>query len=231
MPRGPTLHERIPDSLEAELTERRKRKVVRERDSERAGNRAGLALVLFVAGIMMFIFGYREWRLSSLAKSAPQRISLAQLEAKGPGDNIWLDLTDTQLLLDQAVVQTQDGVRSYAWIPAIPAGNFGPPGAGRIRLIAGTKFADDARLQDLARQTTLRGIIVNATDSLGSEERRLLNEGLPGVDAASCYFFRVGQGPTSAAVHLGLLGGGMIALFAGLALGAYHFKDMIFPRR
>ena len=230
LPPAPPVGAGLPDSLEAELTDRRSRKQTREKSARRTG----LALMLIMLGAVGLGVGYRERRLSSLAKSTPQRISLTELAANGPGDNIWLDLTDFQLLLDQAVIETEErtGIttRRYAWIPAVPLGNFRRPRLDRINVIIGTKEADDDRLENLARQPVLRGIIVNATDSLGSEERKLLNEGLRGVDAAACYFFRVGQGPTSAAWHFFLLGGGLIALLAGLALGAYELKVRIFGR-
>jgi hypothetical protein len=226
---APAARDDLPDSLEAELAERRRRKEHRERD-RKVSRRFVVAVALIALGFVLFTVGYRERRLSSLAKSTPQRISLAQLAANGPGNNVYLDLTEVLLLLDRSVVQTDRGLPTYAWIPAVASGGFGQPGANRVKVIVGTNRASDAQLEDLARQTVLRGIIVNATDSLDREERELLNEGLPGVDAASCYFFRVGQRPTSAAWHLFLFGGGAILLLAGGTLVAHPMIRRILAR-
>ena len=217
--------------LEAELGERRRRKKVREWSSRRTA----ITVVLILFGAIGLGVGFRERKLSLLAKAAPQKITLAQLAANGPGDNIWIDLTDAYLLLDQTVVKTEEWAgmthRVYAWIPAVPRGVFGQPGPDRVRVVIGTRDADDAELQSLARQPVLRGIVVNATDTLGTEERKLLNDGLPGVDAGSCYFFRVGQGPTSTTWHLFLLGGSLVALLAGLTLGGSWLAGRILNRR
>lgn len=205
-------------------------KRARKCDAVPSERRTNIAIVLLVAGGFALYFGYREWKLSSLAKSAPQRISMADLAARGPGDNIWVDLTDVRLVLEQTVVETKNGRTNYAWIPAVPAGDVGAFAPGGKRVVVGTNRAGDDQLRDLVHQTTLRGMIVNATDSLGSEERKLLNEGMPGVDAGSCYFLRIGKEPTSSAVHSALLGGGALSLLVGLVLAAFEIRARMFGR-
>jgi len=206
-----------------------KPKRAREFDVEKSGRRFGMGVAAVALACVALALGYREYRLAAAAKPTPQKISLADLIANGPGDNIHLQLTDVDLLADQTVIETEsqnlgEARWTYAWIPAVPAQSLG---RGNVRIIVGTNRANnDAELASFARQTTLQGLIVNETDSLGSEEMKLLRRGLPGVDVASCYFFREGQGPGSELLQALLLGGGSIIMLGGLAVIAYEVKAL-----
>lgn len=197
------------------------------------GRVANYWLVLLVVGGLLLWIGYRELRLGALAKSTPQTLSLEQLANNGPGDNIYLDLTDVHMLLEQAVIKTERrnfGPErwTYAWIPAVSASSFGALQPSSVKVIVGTKQCyDDAKLGAFSMQSTLRGIIVNETDKLNSEERKLLSEGLPGIDFSTCYIFREGQGPGNLMATSLLLAGGSITFILGGVLAAFVFSGKV----
>jgi hypothetical protein len=193
-----------------------------------------VVVFLIVGGGILIFIGQREWRLASRSKPIPQQITLANLMANGPGDNIHLDLFDCRLLPEHSVIEkegtkgtNQDHWRwKYAWIPAVPLQQVGQPNILQIKVVIGTKdCTNDNELINFCRQTKFQGIIVNSTDSLKSKEVQLLNDGLPGVDVASCYLFRAGQHPVSGGIQALLLGGGTLLLIAGLVPVAFYLKQ------
>ena len=206
----------------ASPTKRRQRAV----SIELPGWAVRLVLPLIVGGFVLLSLGYREWRLASLSNATPQQMTLADLAANGPGDNIHIELSDFCLLPELSVVKMNgenvDTSRwTYVWIPAVPIGGAGLPGNDDVKVIIGANRIPNVRkLEEFCRRPTLRGLVVNETDGLDSEERKLLNEGLQGVDAASCYFFRSGQGPVNGVIQAFLLLGGAVLLLAGLGIGA-----------
>lgn len=187
---------------------------------------AVFAMVAVVFGGLLVHLGYRDKRLASLSKSTPQTISLRQLIANGPGDNIYMTLTDVRLLPEQAVVQKRRGMWEYVWIPAVVRTESGGADPSQVRIIVETLTPKDERsLLMFCGGTQVLGMLVNATDSIGGKERKLLNEGLRGVDVASCYIFYEGMQPASADLQNGMLGGGSLLLLLGLSLGGLILWD------
>ena len=202
-------------------------------------NRFNGAMVV-IGGVILF-FGGQEVILSSKARAEPQRIALAELIARGPGDNIYLELSGLTPSLEDSVVEyeksrTGGGKEKFTkiWMPAI-AGNALPPGnapagpggmfggrgqaraLGGVQLVLYRKITSEADAMQLARRGTYRGMIINDIESLGSQERKLLNEGFPGTNWDRCYIFEVDREPASPAKKIGLLVGGAIVALAGLA--------------
>ena len=183
-----------------------------------------LVFALIAIGIGLLFCGYREWRLASHSKSTPQKMTLAQLVANGPGDNIYIDLSEFCLLPDNSVIESdgddlENSLWSYVWIPAVPCDQNGQPVTQQIRVIVGTKNVSRAkRLGDFCQRTTLRGMVVNETDNIKSKAHQLLKESMPGVNVAACHFFREGESPASKDEQTAYLAGGSLALFAGIAL-------------
>lgn len=189
-------------------------------------------VLLSVGGVLLFI-GQREWRLASLAGSIPQRMTLAELADRGPGNNIFIELSDVCLLPERAIICTVShnfGPEQweYVWIPATSRERPGFANAPPVKVIVGTNSCrDETQLDGFCQKTTLQGLIVNETDSLNKEERKLLNEGLPSVDVASCYLFRVGQKPASRTVQGFLLGGGLLVVLAGMVVGVFRLRSWL----
>ncbi|NLE37013.1 MAG: hypothetical protein GX621_03215 [Pirellulaceae bacterium] len=193
---------------------------------------ARASIPLLIVGALLLFVGRREWKLASLSKEVPQKMTLAQLASDGPGDNIHVELSEFRLLPDLSVVKYTDEGKdfeestwTYLWIPAVPADRSGQPATNQIKVLVGTKtISGPDKVDEFCGQATLTGLVCNETDSLNREERKLLNEGMQGVDAASCYIFRAGQGPASGTVQFLLLGGGGAAFLVGLVIGGIQLR-------
>src|SRR2546425_13130993 len=82
-----------------------------------------ILLVIIVLGAMLAWFGYQEWRLAGAASPTPAKITCAQLESSGPGENAHVILTDFILCPTGFVYQGTQGNDSHwttIWIPAVP---------------------------------------------------------------------------------------------------------------
>lgn len=199
-------------------------------------------IVLIVIGLGALFFGGMEWQLKTVAKDTPQRISAAELEARGPGDNANIILTDF-LLCEQAFVYEYKQSRggggerwSKVWIPAVPLNGpyhrqilsmLGPngeippnlPNPQDIRIIVkSTDARNEADVSAMAAADTLEGVVTNKIESLGGEEKRRLAESYPGTDFTKCWIIHKGRKPMSAGAVLGLMGGGGFAALLGIAL-------------
>src|SRR5258708_895711 len=89
-----------------------------------AKSRQGLlwaGICCFLLAVGAYFLAREQERIRSKFGNAPQKITLAQLSENGYGDNIWVDLTDVDLLPKQ-VVQTRKGNISAVWAAALPQG-------------------------------------------------------------------------------------------------------------
>src|SRR5579863_7178271 len=75
----------------------------------------------FLAAAGAFFVGREQERIRSLYGDAPQTISLAQLAEKGCGDNVWVDLTDVDLV-PKFVIKESKGKISLVWAAAFAKG-------------------------------------------------------------------------------------------------------------
>src|SRR5215831_8951259 len=80
---------------------------------------ASICCVLLAVGA--FFMAREQERIRSKFGDAPQKISAAQLADRGYGNNVWVDLTDVELL-PQYVVQTRNGNIFAAWAAVVPKG-------------------------------------------------------------------------------------------------------------
>lgn len=199
-----------------------------------------LKLIVIIIGAVLVYGGFEERQLAAVAAPEPQTLSLAELEANGPGDNAHIVLTDF-LLLEQTYVYTEKkGKWKDVWIPAAPIGGeyqqqvmalFDEDGELRegatlpapkgIKVIAKLpKARSGADVSRFAEAETMQGMVVNEVDSLGSDEEKLLRESYPDIDFKECWIFEEGRSPTSAGgvaaqigVGLGLVALGLWAMF------------------
>jgi hypothetical protein len=66
-----------------------------------------------------YFLAREQERIRSKFGDAPQAITVAQLAENGYGDNVWVDLTDVELL-PKPVVETRKGSISAVWVAALP---------------------------------------------------------------------------------------------------------------
>ena len=148
-------------------------------------------------------------------------MTLAELAQNGPGDNIYLTLTEIDYIDEETVVYGTDeggGVISKydkVWTPMFPAG--GDRGAAIKAVFHSTNSRTDAAVQTLLSKRTHTGLIINDVDSFSSDERSLIQSGLRGGSVDDVYVFQAGRSPSGAGmVMLYFLGGGVLFL-GGLA--------------
>lgn len=192
-----------------------------------------IKFLVVIGGIALFVYGVQEMRLASAASKDPQTLSCAELAAKGPGDNAHVVLTDF-LLCDQAFIyETKSKSKSSewkrVWVPLVPrdgdyvrkilamANPDGPlPPPTDIRVLLKTSRVKDAReLDPLGSSKSLTGLITNKIDSLGTKERKMLEESYPGIDFTKCYILDHDRKPASSGQIAGALGGGALLVLAG----------------
>lgn len=194
-----------------------------------------IKIAMIVGGAVLAFMGYKEFKLSGVAKAEPSAITCADLAANGPGENAHVTVSDF-LLSDSMVYEEKKGRWTRVWVPALPIGGeyqkkilalidengklpAQVPPPTNIKIIL--KFTDcrnEADLDRYADAETIQGIVVNEIDSLGSEERKILEESYPGVNFATCHLLEVGRRAPSAGATYGMLGGGAALAIAGIAM-------------
>ena len=193
-------------------------------------------IVLIVAGGVLLFMGFREFRMMQAAAAEPQTISCSELEKNGPGDNSHVIMEDF-ILLEQAFVYaaaTDSNTWTKLYIPALPIGGAyhmqllsmrdengqlpeNTPMPENIGIIVKTEhISGEDELTTLAEADTLQGLVINTIKSLGSEEKRLLEQSYPGVDFEACLIIEHKRQPPSMGKVAALGGGGIALLFAGL---------------
>jgi hypothetical protein len=111
-------------------------------------------------GVGAFFLAREQERIRSLYGNAPQTITAAQLAEKGYGDNVWVDLTDVELL-PANVVQMRKGSISAVWAAALPEGQANT--AQEIKIILrSTRCKSDQEIADKFQpRGSYRGAVIN----------------------------------------------------------------------
>ncbi|MDP7740886.1 MAG: hypothetical protein QGF67_05565 [Lentisphaeria bacterium] len=193
-------------------------------------------ILLIVAGGVLLFMGLREFRMMQAAAPEPQTISCAELEKNGPGANSHVIMEDFILLEQAFVYEAAPGSNIWTklYIPAVPIGGAyhlqilsmrdengrlpeNTPMPGDIGIIVKSEhISGKDELTTLAAADALQGLVINKIKSLGSEEKRLLEESYPGVDFEACWIIEDKRRPPGMGKVAALGGGGIALLFAGL---------------
>ena len=190
-------------------------------------NRINLALVAI--GCVLYFVGVQEARLASRANSQPQQITLANLLKSRPGGHIYLDLSGF-VLRDNLVYEAKSNAGPYTkiWVPADPIGQQGetllpgvpiPMTSGPIKLIIkSTDHSSDVEIAALAMEGvngSVRGMLVNEIESMGGEEKKLLQTSHRGTNFDTCYIFEVGREPSGAIKVIAFFLGSIVFFLLG----------------
>jgi hypothetical protein len=93
------------------------------------------------------------------------------------------------------------------------------PQPSDIQIILKTsKVKNMAQLESMATINSFQGILVNEIESLGSEEKKLLQESYPSADFSSCYIFEEDRKLTGSDGQLAYLFFGLCAVVGSLAI-------------
>jgi hypothetical protein len=191
-----------------------------------------------IGGVALLALGWEEKRLAGLAHSEPSSITLQRLAEDGPGDNAHVEIRDFLLCTWDYVYAEKRGRWTEVWVPAVPLdgefhqqilagldeeGNWpeGVPFPNPDDFEVLFKITDsptEASVDRIAEADTVRGMIINEVESIGSEERDLLASSYPGADFDTVLLFETPRSPKGAGTVYGMLGGGAGLLLLGLAL-------------
>jgi hypothetical protein len=184
-------------------------------------------LVLLV-GAMFVFYSFLELRLALVTSDTPQRLTLAQLAAHGPGDNAHVVLTDCALCdgyvclvkvgrFDRLIAGTDPTKKRWegVFVPVVPltpelrqrrargeaAVRENAPADLRVLLLSYTVHGE-ADLDRLGAQAELQGTVVNSIKSLDGKTASLLRELYPGTDFSNCLIFQEGRRPSPSTTSL-----------------------------
>lgn len=194
-----------------------------------------ILLALIIGGGILGWMGIQEMRLASGAKATPQDITCDKLASEGCGDNANVHVTDF-LVCDAAYVyQEEKRGKSWnkVWVPLLPkneetkqyfvnaiaaqAKGQQPTMPRNIRVIVQTsKVKSESDMNHFCDNVELTGTVVNSIASLGSEERKILEESYPGVDFKNVQIIEHDRQPASAEKSFGMIGGGAVLAGAGV---------------
>lgn len=180
-----------------------------------------LNAALCVIGVMGLFIGFQEARLSARSNDTPTQMTLAELVQNGPGNNIYLTLTEITYLVDETVVygtETAGGdISNYdkVWTPMQPSGFAGDGGVKAV--LHSTNARTDAAVGNLLQRASHTGMIINDIESFSGDERSLIQSGLRGSSIEDVYIFQEGRTPSGAGIVMLYFLGGSALILGGLA--------------
>src|SRR5262249_13381305 len=68
----------------------------------------------------------------------------------------------------------------------------------------------------IADEDSLQGLVITSIESLGSEEKKLLKEGMSGIDLDKVVIIEDGRKPSSAMLSVGMMAGGVLLIGGGI---------------
>ncbi len=185
-----------------------------------------IGIGLAVVGGILIGWGVMEWRLGRGASATPERISLKQLIARGPEGNPNIILTDFALC-DNYVIEEENGRWKGVYIPVIPADEAnlggGPAHAGaNVKAVLFTlNVRNEADIARVLERRELPALVTNRILSLGSEEKKLLQQSYAGFNADTCLIIQEGRTLTRGSTLTLIFGGGAVLLLGGIGLLAF----------
>src|SRR5262245_15502716 len=120
--------------------------------------------VVIIVGVVLFIFGFLEWQLKTVAKETPLTISAAELASLDPGrlPNAHVILTNFSLCNDfvyKAKSRRGNSHWEKVWVPAVPQGQ--EYNRGNVRIIVTDKHCQSEGDVAALDRGQLQGVIIN----------------------------------------------------------------------
>ncbi len=200
-----------------------------------------IAIGCIVLSAVLMYFGLQELRLYSASGSKPTVMTVAELEANGSGDNAWVEVHDFIFGLNFAYEYKENDKNRWTtvWVPVLPQGgeyhrllaelsekdpdpaHMPPP--KNVKIIAKLHTPNEASFNQVGGDPQFDGLIINKIESLSKDSLRVLEQAYPNVDLKTCLIIEVGRHPAGLGKMAAMLGGGLVVLGLGLALGVYRF--------
>ncbi len=176
-----------------------------------------IGLICIVAGPAIAYLGWNEKKVADSSTQSPEEISLKDLIARGPNGNPNIILTGFEPCTNY-VVTMKGNTWNSAWVPIV----VGVPGQNAEKttnasaLVFTLNARDEGSLYGLVGVPKLKALVTNNLMSIGSEEKKLLQQSYPGTDFAKCLIIQQGREPAGALQVWGMIGGGAVLAVIGL---------------
>ena len=194
-----------------------------------------VAVLLILGGAGAIYFGFLQFRLKSKSADQPQVISCRTLIDRGPGDNVYVVLTDYRLLGDAIVIETgrlkvKQEPWKQAWIPIAPADEKETVEESFAVILETRKVTTRKELDALQSSAQIRGMVINDISSLGRKEEKLLRQSYPEVDFKKCWIIKHEETPeaTVFGMVMGWTCGGLLVL-VGVLVGLLSVRRLMRP--
>ena len=177
-----------------------------------------LFAIVILSGTFAFLGGRDLW-LASKASIEPDKLTAAQLIARGADGNPHVEISEF-FIGDNFVYQEEAGRWKTVWLPVGPVEDVDQPMTTVKAVIKSYKAKSDADIMSLAATPALRGMVMNHIQSLGGDEKRILTESYPGTNAKDVLIFEVGKDPAQMKKLGGtFLGLGIVGLLVSAGIG------------
>jgi hypothetical protein len=163
---------------------------------------------------------FDDWRLRARGQETPQDIRAADLAEHGPGDNVYVNVTDFQLGKDY-IVEELRGQWNSVYIPVYPRSPDGKVNgrAETPKIVVRTgKIRSRADVAPFYRTTVLTGVITNSIDKANFDLREFRKR-FPDIKPAEVWLICDARPfPSEASVYFnaGLAGGLVLLGIVGL---------------
>jgi hypothetical protein len=119
-------------------------------------------LIGLIGGVGAYYLAREQNRIRSLYGDQPQTISVAELAAKGYGDNVWVDLTDAEPG-STYVIEYRKGSMSAVWVPVFPKGMAKQAKTIQVILRSTASRSDADIAERFKGRSSFRGAVINPT--------------------------------------------------------------------
>jgi hypothetical protein len=127
-----------------------------------------LAVLCGLAALGGTVSEANQAKLAARAKLTPQRIKVSELSQKGPGDNIYVTVTDFDFAKGDVYVARRRRSREYthAYFPLTPRGKGLRSSSGPPRVVVMAALSSDGEVEGFMRRKTITGVVTNSWDEL-----------------------------------------------------------------
>jgi hypothetical protein len=191
-------------------------------------------VAMMIGGVAATVYGANLLRLAASCKDDPQVITGAQLQANGWGDNAHVEITNAGTMKMYLYQKDKyDTQWKYAFVPMVPLD-------GEYMKYIDTFYADkkntgkipdmprdfccilkisargEAEVDRVGEMPKVRGVVINAIESLDKDSKRLLREGYPHVNLDRVAIVEFERQPEKSGKGLAITAGGGALSLCGL---------------
>lgn len=179
-----------------------------------------------VLGAVFTFMGFRDFLHASKAGAEPDKLTAAQLIARGAEGNPYVEISEFMVGENFVYEEQQDTKRwNKVWIPFGDFQEMMTPGTPVKAVMKSDRVKSQMELEGEFGKDVVRGMVMNAIESLGSEEKKILSGSYPGSDVSNLLIVDVSKDPAAMKQKGATFGGiGVVALLISGGCGFYMWK-------